>query len=462
LFARIAEVLERRFQEEIPTQPEALAHHYSEAGLVDLAIEFWRRAGARSAGRSAHHEPITHFQCALDLLKKLPPSRERDERELDLMLSLAVPLIAARGFGLIHVEECAVRAKDLSDNLRGSQTRFAAQRVAWNSRLMRQPVPRTVVLAKDLVGLAEEDGSPARLAVAHRALGYSLYVAGEFRKAVDILERGATLADSISVGEFAIYGEHPSMVCRGYAGRVKSLMDFPEAGARLVNTCVAHARQQDNAHSLAWALGLAADVSSAQNDPRTTARIASEEMDLACEHRLPQWLAHGERCKGWAIHRLGDFDGGLKLQRQGVRRWYETGAALHTTHCEFSLAESYLLEGQAAVARSHLAAARTHLKGYGENHLAAELDRLEALSLQHEGAPTAIVQERLTSAIETARQAGVRLYELHSTTALARVLAEHDERHKAIDILAPIYKWFTEGLEGVSDGSPSLQWPASC
>jgi predicted ATPase len=87
------------------------------------------------------------------------------------------------------------------------------------------------------------------------------------------------------------------------------------------------------------------------------------------------------------------------------------------------------------------------LRGYGENHLAAELDRLEALLLQHEGAPTAIVQERLTSAIEAARQAGARLYELRSTTALARVLAEQNERHKAIDILAPIYNWFTEGLE---------------
>ena len=78
LHARIAKVLEQEFQDIIGTQPETLAHHYSQAGLVDLAIEFWGRAGARSADRSAHHEAVGHFGCALDLRGKAaaePPAR---------------------------------------------------------------------------------------------------------------------------------------------------------------------------------------------------------------------------------------------------------------------------------------------------------------------------------------------------------------------------------------------------
>jgi hypothetical protein len=70
------------------------------------------------------------------------------------------------------------------------------------------------------------------------------------------LARGATLAATISEGEFAIYGEHPSMVCRVYGGQVKILMGFPESGMRLIKAGVAHARHQNNAHSLAWALGV--------------------------------------------------------------------------------------------------------------------------------------------------------------------------------------------------------------
>jgi tetratricopeptide (TPR) repeat protein len=449
LHARIAKVLEQEFQETIGAQPETLAHHYSQAGLVDLAIEFWGRAGTRSADRSAHHEAVGHFECALDLVGKLPPSHQRDERELGLMLALAVSLIAVHGFGSIHLEECAVRAKALSDKLYGSQGRFAAQRLAWNSSLMRQPIPRTAALARDLVGLAEEEGNPAKLAVAHRALGYSLLILGEFREAAETLARGAILADKISESEFAIYGEHPSMVCRAYGGQVKILMGFPESGMGLIEASVAHARQQKNAHGLAWALCGAAHVSQLQHDPAATARFASEAIETAREHRLPQWLALGERCKGWAIYQLGDFEGGLDLLRQGVRRWYETGAVLHTTHAEICLADSYLLQGHAAAARSHMSAARAHCTNFGENYLASEIDRLDGLLLQREGAPTETIEESLAKALDMARQQGARLFELRSATALARVVAEHNE-HKASDIIAPIYNWFTEGL-GTSD-----------
>jgi class 3 adenylate cyclase/tetratricopeptide (TPR) repeat protein len=447
LHARIAHVLEQKFSEMIERQPETLAHHYSEAGLVDLAIDFWRRAGVRCIARSAHHEAVGHFGCALDLLTNLPPNHRRDARELELTLALAVPLIAVHGFGSIRVEECAVRAKDLSDKIHGSQSRFAAQRVAWNSSLMRQPVPRTLVLAKDLVGLAEEDGTPAKLAVAHRALGYSLLIAGEFRQAAKILDRGATLADTIAEGEFAIYGEHPSMVCRAYGGQAKIFMGFPESGARLVDASVAHGRRQNNAHSLAWALGVAAHIFQLQHEPEVTIRFASEALDIARKHRLPQWLALAVWNKGWGIHRLGDFEEGLHLVREGVKQWNETGAALHTTNYEICLVEIYILEGQTAAARSHLAAAQAHSRRYGENYLAAEMDRLEALVLQCEGAPTAMVQERLANALAIARQAEARLFELRSATALARAMAKNRERLKAVDLLAPIYGWFTEGFD---------------
>jgi predicted ATPase len=118
-------------------------------------------------------------------------------------------------------------------------------------------------------------------------------------------------------------------------------------------------------------------------------------MDTAREHHLPQWLALGERCMGWAMHRLGDFEAGLNLQQQGVRRWYDTGAMLHTTDCEVSLVESLLRDGMTAAARAHLGVARAHRTSYGEDYLSAEIDRLEGLLLQYEQAPAEIVEEYL-------------------------------------------------------------------
>ena len=299
LHARVAAILEQHFPDLVNSQPELLAHHFTRAGLVDPAIEFWSRAGARSIARSAHSEAVSHFESALDLLNKLAPSQQRHERELELTLALAVPLIAVHGFGSLRVENCALRAKGLSDELPSSR-RFAAQRVAWNSCLMRQPVPRTVVLARELVELAEGDDNLAKLAVAHRALGYSLFIAGEFREAIELLDRGIALADALSDQEFAVYGEHPGMVCRIYAGQTKIIMGLPETGARLIEAAIEHARYEGNTHSLAWALAVAAHSFVTQHETQATVRFASDAIDTAREHRLPQWLALGERCKGWA------------------------------------------------------------------------------------------------------------------------------------------------------------------
>jgi hypothetical protein len=356
-------------------------------------------------------------------------------------------LIAAHGFGSQWVEECAIQAKELSDKLRGSQNRFVAQRVAWNSCLMRQPVPKTVALARVLVGLADREREPAKFAIAHRALGYSLLMAGEFREAREILDRGAALADVVPDEEFAVYGEHPSMVCRMYSGQAHVLMGFAETGTRLLEAAVTHARGGKNSHSLAWALGVAAHVFQLSHQAAKTDRFASEAIEMAREHRLPQWLALGERCKGWAMCRLGDREAGLALQHEGVRRWYETGAKLHGTHCEIMLAESYLYEGQVAGAHGHLETARAHCASYGENYLAAEIDRLEALLLQREDASLELVREYLSSALSIARQQSARMLELRCTTTLARALVERGERREPHDLLAPVYAWFTEGFD---------------
>src|SRR5262245_14059272 len=50
---RVAQVLEDRFPEVVASQPETLARHYTEAGLVEHAIPYWRRAGESAARRSA-------------------------------------------------------------------------------------------------------------------------------------------------------------------------------------------------------------------------------------------------------------------------------------------------------------------------------------------------------------------------------------------------------------------------
>jgi predicted ATPase len=102
---RIAQVLEEQFPETTQTQPELLAHHYTEAGLNEQAVSYWHKAGQQAIERSAYVEAIAHLRQGLKLLKTLPETSERTQREIDILITLGASLIATKGYAAREVGE---------------------------------------------------------------------------------------------------------------------------------------------------------------------------------------------------------------------------------------------------------------------------------------------------------------------------------------------------------------------
>ena len=98
LHQRIAEVLEQGLPETVATQPQLLAHHYTEAGAHEAAVAAWQRAGQQSMERSAYVEAAAQFDNGLKVLKFLPDSQERDQHELQLQMALGFAL-TPKGYG---------------------------------------------------------------------------------------------------------------------------------------------------------------------------------------------------------------------------------------------------------------------------------------------------------------------------------------------------------------------------
>jgi predicted ATPase len=91
-----AKLLEDRFPEVANTQPELVAHHYTEANCPAQAIAYWHKAGVAAASRSANLEAIDQFRRGLALVEVLSDPRERAERELDLQMALGPALVATK------------------------------------------------------------------------------------------------------------------------------------------------------------------------------------------------------------------------------------------------------------------------------------------------------------------------------------------------------------------------------
>jgi class 3 adenylate cyclase/predicted ATPase len=98
LHVRIAETLEGQFTEIAENQPELLARHYTEAGLIEKAVSFWRTAGQRSLARSALLEGAEQLKRALDQIATLPATPDVHDEEIKLHLAFANALALTGNF----------------------------------------------------------------------------------------------------------------------------------------------------------------------------------------------------------------------------------------------------------------------------------------------------------------------------------------------------------------------------
>jgi predicted ATPase len=113
LHRRIAEALEQRFSDFVETRPEILAHHYGEAAMADKAIAYWHLAGKSSVAKSAVREATAQLRRGLSLLDGLPETRERNQLELDIHVTLTAALMAGKGYADPEVVAALERANRL-------------------------------------------------------------------------------------------------------------------------------------------------------------------------------------------------------------------------------------------------------------------------------------------------------------------------------------------------------------
>src|SRR5262249_22220728 len=114
---QIAQLLEARFPETVATEPELLAHHYTEAGCHEQAVGYWQQAGIRALQRSANAEAIAHVQRGLALLSTLSDTPQRPQCELDLLTTQGPAFIATKGYAAPEVGQAYARARELCQQI---------------------------------------------------------------------------------------------------------------------------------------------------------------------------------------------------------------------------------------------------------------------------------------------------------------------------------------------------------
>jgi tetratricopeptide (TPR) repeat protein len=452
LHGRIAAVLEERFPDVIESQPALLARHCAEGGLAEKAVDYWLKAGRQAIASWAIAEAVTQLRKGLDLIPQLPDGAARRELELNLLMMIAHALTAARGYASPEAGEAFSRARGLSEQLNRPPQRARALGGQFAFRLVRAELEQAERHAGEMRALGETYDNAKWRAAGAAASGCVCCYLGKFDESRAYYEQWVALWDP----SHRTVGSTPEdYYVQGLSHLARTLLCLGHVDQALArrNQAIAEARRL-SPYTLASALCLAWYVDWAIGGAKSAATIlrsAEEALTLAHGQGFPLWLGFGHIMRGWCLGALGKPEEGIPLfvKASALRR--ANGAAVLEPFTLTTLAEVHLTAGQPDEALHQLGQAATMLATTKECWAEAETHRLRGTVLQA-ASDHAAAEVSYRQALAVAQRQNAKLWELRAAVDMARLWRRQGRRTEARALLAPVYGWFTEGLD-----TPSLQ-----
>jgi predicted ATPase len=446
---QIAQALETLFPETVETQPELLAHHYTEAALPEPAVAYWQRAGQRALARSANLEAINHVTTGIELLKTLPETPKHTQQALTLHIALGAALLVTKGHAAPEVEHAYTQAHTLCQQV-GETLQLAPVLFGlWRFYLVRSQLHTARELGEALLRLAQRTDDPTLAVIASYALGSTWLWLGALPAAHQHLEAGITryTPDQHRALMFRM-GQYPGVAYRANAVHPLWLLGYPDQTLARLHDTLALAQELSHPDSLASTRYWAAFDSQLRRDVQAVHEHAEAAIALSIEQGFPLWLAGGTILRGWALAMQGQSEEGMAQVRQGIAAWRATGAVLHIPYFCTLLADVSAHLGHTADGLQALTEAHTLVGQHEERYWEAEVCRLRGvLLLRQPGTSQAEAEAWLQRALDVARRQGAKSLALRAAMSLSRLWHQQGKRAEARELLAPIYSWFTEGFD---------------
>ena len=251
LHARIADAIERQFAEIAENRPELLAHHFTQAGLTENAIEWWGKAGQRSLERSALIEAVVQFTRALEQIAALPLTPALRRQQIKLQVGLAFALYHTKG--VVATETKAAfdqaramieRAETLGEHIEDPLLLYSILYGFFITKFITFDGEAACALATQFLTLAEQQKATAPVMIGHRLLGTTLLCLGDAAGALSNLDRAFALYDPATHGPLAMrFGHDVGAATLSFRTLALWLLGYPATALAEINHAVNAARK---------------------------------------------------------------------------------------------------------------------------------------------------------------------------------------------------------------------------
>jgi predicted ATPase len=450
LHGRIAKALEDKFPEVALSQPEIVAHHYTEAGRHETAVSWWGKAGDLAIKRSADTEAVRHFDRAIELLQSKPESRERDACELEMRIKLSGPLIATRGYVTSELADNYTNAWRLCEKLEEKKSVFPVMYGQWVIPYVRGDMAAALANAERFLRQAEQQHDTGLLMMGHRIYGSSLVWRGDTRQGSEHLRQALSLYSANEHDKLAyIFSQHPRTAALAHLCLALQHLGFIDQAMDAGWQAISDAKRIGHFNSIAYSLCFVSLLIMLRRDVPTLKTTAGELLQLAKQYGASYWALWAKPMLGWIAAQEGNIE-------TGIRQMHESAEALQRQKANLWVPQTLLLEAEIlgnATQYEHaytlLDAAQALIEPLDQRFYEAELHRVRGAVLIAEKPDSPDGIASLDRAIDVARRQSSRFLELRACVSKARVWRERGFRDEGRELLGPVYHSFNEGLDTV-------------
>ena len=455
LHRRAGEVLRDQFADSATAGPELLAHHFTQAGLTEAAIEWWGKAGQRSLERSALVEAAAQFTCALDLIATLPATPALRREQIKLQVALITPLIHIKGFApetIAAIEQARLlleQAEAIGEPPEDPLLLFSvlygvfiANIAAFNGDVCRD-------IAAHTLELAEKQSATFPRVLGHNNLGGSSMFIGDIAEGRAHLDQAIALYDPVAHRPLATrFGEDQTVATLSLRSWALWLLGYPDAALRDTDDALKNARETGQVATLMFSLyWTAVPLILCRNYSRATA-LAHELCALADEKDVPFWKVNGLLNQGCLFALSGDASNAVQMITAGITALRPMGFSLGMPWWLSHLAIAQANLGQIDDAWRGVGEAMSTIETTKERWFEAEANRIAGeIALKSPQPDAAKAESYFDRALTVSRQQQAKSLELRAAMSMARLWRDQGKRDEARELLAPVYGWFTEGFD---------------
>ena len=449
LHAEVGKILEDLYGEQNEEISVQLARHFHKAGILEKAVEYLHKAGKRAAHLSANEEAIVHYKKALELLKKLPETPDKVQKEIALQLDFTVPVAALKGYGAPEGLQAIFRARDLCHQIKESPQYFTVLvQLATHYAFVRAEY-RTALEYQDQINeIAEKTGDPLQKAISFYTTVWSLFNIGELTQTVEQAKEMNALYDPEKHGFLAyIFGSDLGVVNRCFGAWALWFMGYPDQAQKEYDLAMEHAYKSGHPHTTAFALTGACEMDWFVGDKKAAKPHLEELTKISNEKGFIYWQAHAVFYQGEKTILDGKIEEGIAQMQQGLAMIKATGMQTCFTRLLARMAEACLKTGQIEEGLKAIHEAGEFREKYDERYMEPEHYRLKGELLLKKGESEDQVIKLFEQAVKVSKKQKAKSLELRAKMSLSRLLQKQGKKREAHKFLEETYQWFTEGFD---------------